>query len=240
MEFLYKLYSNEYFGVILFTIIGILAFLFILILILGKIDEKKSKQAIKESEDAFKDVTPEAVALEAPVNVAQPVVELEPTIDEEQPIMEEAIEESPVEIIEEPEEVIEPITMSESDPFANSYLDLSEIERSLNNTIEEPQPKEEITFMTPDLEEKEAVTNITASEPAKVTPMPDQFSSVYVNHSVDVPTVHPEEENDAPDMEFELPKKVTETTSEAEPKQEEVPGLMIFPDIESETYEIHK
>lgn len=239
MEFLYKLYGNEYFGVILFTIIGILAFLFILILILGKIDEKKSKQAEKEAEDALKDVTPAAVAVEAPAVVSNPAIEIQPEISVEQPVMEEAVDVAPIEIVEEPEEeVIEPVTMTESDPFANAYLDLSEIERSLNSTLEEPQVQEEVTFVTPNLGTEEAVTTMTTSEPAKVTARPDQFSSVYVNHSVDIPTTQVAEPED--DMDFELPKKAVEPKENTEVHQEEVPGLMIFPEIESETYDINK
>ena len=41
MEFLYKLYSNNYFGIGLFIVITVLAFSFLVILFFGKKDEKK-------------------------------------------------------------------------------------------------------------------------------------------------------------------------------------------------------
>ena len=40
MEFLYKLYSNNYFGIGLFIVITVLAFSFLVILFFGKRDEK--------------------------------------------------------------------------------------------------------------------------------------------------------------------------------------------------------
>ena len=43
MEFLYKLYSNNYFGIGLFIVITVLAFSFLVILFFGKKDEKKRK-----------------------------------------------------------------------------------------------------------------------------------------------------------------------------------------------------
>ncbi len=44
MEFLYRLYSNDYFGIGLFIVITILAFSFLVILFFGKKDEKASNQ----------------------------------------------------------------------------------------------------------------------------------------------------------------------------------------------------
>ena len=43
MEFLYKLYESEYFGIGLFIVITILTFLFLVILFFGKKDEKVRK-----------------------------------------------------------------------------------------------------------------------------------------------------------------------------------------------------
>ena len=48
MEFLEKLYEMENFGLYLFGVIGILIVLFMIVLILGKRDQKKSKEQISE------------------------------------------------------------------------------------------------------------------------------------------------------------------------------------------------
>ena len=48
MEFIEKLYSNEYFAPVLFTIVGILTVLFIVVLILALLDAKKSRKSVVE------------------------------------------------------------------------------------------------------------------------------------------------------------------------------------------------
>lgn len=74
MDFLYKLYSNENFGIILFVIISILVLAFLIILFFGKKDEKLRKLAEtkkleinqnEEAEVAFQDVE-EPINLEIP------------------------------------------------------------------------------------------------------------------------------------------------------------------------------
>lgn len=54
MEFLYKLYSNNYFGIGLFIVITILAFAFLVILFFGKRDEKARIAKEKELENRTK------------------------------------------------------------------------------------------------------------------------------------------------------------------------------------------
>lgn len=49
MEFLYKLYSNDYFGIGLFIVITILAFSFLVILFFGKKDEKARKEELNNN-----------------------------------------------------------------------------------------------------------------------------------------------------------------------------------------------
>lgn len=76
MEFLYKLYDNEYFGIALFIVIAILIFLFLLILFFGKKDEKKrkleeTKRLELESTNAFKETNESIESLEIP-EIAQP------------------------------------------------------------------------------------------------------------------------------------------------------------------------
>ena len=57
MEFIEKLYSNELFAPILFTIVGILTVLFIVVLILALRDAKKSKQSVVEIVENPEDFT---------------------------------------------------------------------------------------------------------------------------------------------------------------------------------------
>lgn len=78
MEFLYKLYDNEYFGIALFIVIAILIFLFLLILFFGKKDEKKrkleeTKRLELESANAFKETNENVESLEIP-EIAQPTL----------------------------------------------------------------------------------------------------------------------------------------------------------------------
>lgn len=77
MEFLESLYSIENFGIYLFVIIGILVFLFLLVLFLGKKDQKRRKELEEkleqtkiESRDSFEEVSAES-SLEIPVNTEE-------------------------------------------------------------------------------------------------------------------------------------------------------------------------
>ena len=73
MEFLEKLYSQEYFAPILFTIIAILAVLFIIVLILALRDAKKKKGAVDNTTtDAFAKTNEEVQEIN--VNVSAPEV----------------------------------------------------------------------------------------------------------------------------------------------------------------------
>jgi hypothetical protein len=56
MEFLYRLYSNDYFGIGLFIVITILAFSFLVILFFGKKDEKQRNEEIKNNNISSNDI----------------------------------------------------------------------------------------------------------------------------------------------------------------------------------------
>lgn len=222
MNWIYDLYSNEFFGVILFTVIGVLAVLFILILILGKMDEQKRKKAEAKEEDAMKDVTPEAVKVEVPISTEK--VEEEPVVPVEEVKEPEPMEEEMVVSVEVPEEEIAPVTFEpepEEENYSTSFLGLEEIEKSLN-----------VETVTPVVEE-EVVSEPEVEEAPKTQVLQDQFSSVYVTPSASKPEV----KKSVPDMDFELPKPKAAT-----PKKEEstVPGLTFFSDVEAETYDIEK
>lgn len=96
-EFLDKLYSYEYFGEILFIVIGVLVLAFIIILILGLRDAKKNKNAkeiVEESDlqtknatDTFNEVASAPVDLSVNnVNTESVVLDQDNTIEIKQPI----------------------------------------------------------------------------------------------------------------------------------------------------------
>ena len=95
MEFLEKLYSQEYFAPVLFTIIAILAVLFIIVLILALRDAKKKKSVQGGTNDAFAQVseTPQEIN----VNVSAPVAPVEAPVETPQ---EEVKEENVISSVE--------------------------------------------------------------------------------------------------------------------------------------------
>ena len=83
MEFLEKLYSQEYFAPVLFAVIAILAVLFIIILILALRDAKKRKIVDGGTNDAFAKVSEEPQEINVSVsNPETSEVKIEPEIKE--------------------------------------------------------------------------------------------------------------------------------------------------------------
>ncbi len=121
MEFLNRLYSNEYFGIGLFIVISVLALLFLIILFFGKKDEKKRLELERlnlETEDKTKPkeeeelTTLEPIVLHKEEQEQKQEKEIEPlTMNQEENI--ETLEE----IKETPKE--------EFDPFVTSNLVLN-------------------------------------------------------------------------------------------------------------------
>lgn len=147
MEFLYKLYSNNYFGIGLFIVITILAFLFLVILFFGKKDEKARNKIEKiEKEEKIE----KTELIEENTGILEPIA-LEQTINSEE-IPEEKPEEFevPTEVnpIIEEEPILEPIQeeiisfeetpREEMDPFVTSNIVLN-----TDYINEEPITKEE-------------------------------------------------------------------------------------------------
>lgn len=142
MEFLYKLYSNNYFGIGLFIVITILAFAFLVILFFGKRDEKariakekelenRTKTENIESKEEITNDTLEAMtldensSLETEENINEDKITLEDpkeeSIFEREPVLEETIldtsREEPTYYEETPRE--------EMDPFVTSNIVLN-------------------------------------------------------------------------------------------------------------------
>lgn len=145
MEFLYRLYGNEYFGIGLFIVITILAFSFLVILFFGKKDEKERNKEIENNVDA--EMAPkEELQAEALETVDLPV--------ENNTILE------PVS-----EAILEPVNESttenmsiEIDPFVSSNM-------VLNSNLVEEIKIENPTEVVPETEEKIEEENIFGEMP---------------------------------------------------------------------------
>ena len=176
-EFMEKLYSNQYFGIVLFAIIGILALLFIIVLILALRDAKKRKQ--------IEDVTIESDKAEDMANVAfasynDVPVKVEVKADDQvQPVKEDKpeTEDNVVEIKTLQDESFDSVTVEApttmpDENSASLFPDL-EIGKPDINEIDKPEEekKEPIVEEAP----KEEVT-----EPVLKPQQPEQFSSIYV------------------------------------------------------------
>lgn len=143
MEFLYKLYSNNYFGIGLFIVITILAFAFLVILFFGKRDEKariaEEKELEKKTNVENTEVKEEVPndTLEAITLNEEPSLETEEIIKEEEVPLTETTEdtsileqESTIEvpILDTQEEELpyyEETAKEEMDPFVTSNIVLN-------------------------------------------------------------------------------------------------------------------
>ena len=196
-EFMEKLYSNQYFGIVLFAIIGILALLFIIVLILALRDDKKRKQ--------IEDVTIESDKAEDMANVAfasynDVPVKVEVKADDQvQPVKEDKpeTEDNVVEIKTLQDESFDSVTVEApttmpDENSASLFPDL-EIGKPDINEIDKPEEekKEPIVEEAP----KEEVT-----EPVLKPQQPEQFSSIYVT-----PGAIPKKEEDSVSIPTELP-----------------------------------
>lgn len=144
MEFLYKLYSYNYFGIGLFIVITILAFAFLIILFFGKKDEKTRRelQKIEENREAINQleankVEPEKEELE-PISLENIKQELK---------IEEPVEEVPVftnnlEPVREEKEFSNPSVHDELD--LDFDIDTTSIQKDFNieRTNQELEDKE--------------------------------------------------------------------------------------------------
>lgn len=253
MEFLYKLYDNEYFGIALFIVIAILIFLFLLILFFGKKDEKKrkleeTKRLELESTNAFKETNENVESLEIP-EIKQPeglnenqgilaVNNLENANDTEDSVInvptlnvadfdlkEETKENSPINI------ELPKIDEHKENGNENSV----DIDNLFQTNLELPKENKESE------EIKEKANNVIASK------IEAPFSSVYVNKVEETKVDNTKSSNE---FSFELPKMAAPESENIKenktPKAEEIEVSKVsdfdslFGDIETETYNIEK
>ncbi len=143
MEFLYKLYSNNYFGIGLFIVITVLAFSFLVILFFGKRDEKVRNEKrlenhksleqpkvekIEENEEPDLEIGKiEPIAIEENIEEKIETISLENNAPTSFHLEEEIADEKTVEtpILDETLEYFEETPKEEIDPFATSNIVLN-------------------------------------------------------------------------------------------------------------------
>lgn len=241
MEFLYKLYDNEYFGIALFIVIAILIFLFLLILFFGKKDEKKrkleeTKRLELESTNAFKETNENVESLEIP-EIAQPTLN--------------ADKENAVSLESNDEVVLNTPTLDVSSVDSDTINNTVSLDNSLLNSHNNILNNNEVIDLpkTNDLATNESInensldidnlfqTNIELpKENAPVDnhqlniEMPEikeekhdalkveaPFSSVYINKQEDINKIELPEKNVQP-LGFELPKMAESENVNHEPE----------------------
>ncbi len=231
---LYRLYSNENFGIGLFIVVTVLAFSFLIILFFGKKDEKDRNIREEIARNNIDDV-PENNN-ESLNSMVIENKESDSTLPKTEMLMDEAKQEEK-ETVKEPEkEVEEPLNpfelptlieeekepvMPMADLTENTYDILKEdigasLDNSMNlDSLENMMPTKNEVEAEPVIKEED-VPSIFASEvveevqpemPKPKTTFSNQFSSVYVNKKEDiVPEKEPVEEIKPVKPDFELPK----------------------------------
>lgn len=258
MEFLYKLYDNEYFGIGLFIVIAILIFLFLLILFFGKKDEKKrkleeTKKLELENTNAFKESNDTVEALNIP-EIEQPVINesvVSENKDQELNKSDEILFNIPK--LEEP--VLQSATTQQPTVAPTNEVveqSVSEINEDVKASDDVQKPIEDINinelFQT-NLNElpKEAIVEEVKNEDIVLPKVEAPFSSVYVNNKEE--KVEQEEKKNINPIMFELPKRVDEVKKEEEVKVDNSNNVEVekisdfdslFGDIEAETYDLNK
>ena len=217
MKFLYRLYDQQYFGIILFIIIFTLLLLFLIIFFFGKKDEKEQLEKTKKLELAKnnnkKDNNVESYK-EVDGNTKELVI---PEI--EQPKIEEEVEIDPFEKIEEPQ-----IEINE----AKEEIDI-------NSLFELPQNEEKVEVNNNEINivEPVAMEQPVVNEPVVETP---SFNSVYEE---------PKKEENVPFEMPKLMEMPKLKNDEVKPEttnifaEEKPVNNNIFDNFENETYDIN-
>lgn len=235
-DFILKMYSSDYFTLVLTIALVVLVILFFVVLFFGKKDKKlQETQKLQKIDDAFKEksepqkieiTTTEKKELPLPENEA-PIVEdktqILPVVEEKEPV-EEKIPEPKEDVkatIMEPQ--MEATSEIKSIPEENNKYD--ELSNSLEKELTElANLKNEFNAIK--VPEKEEQEEISVKEEKKE--QPQVFSSVFVNNSA---------EDD-----FELPTLKEETKEEKEtaktPQESEEINTFSFDDISGETYNL--
>ena len=216
MEFLYKLYDKEYFGIVLFGVIAILIFLFLIILFFGKKDEKNRKleetrRLELEAANGFKETTENIEELNIPI-IEQPIYVKEEDLKTDEILDTDLTLDSMVvnPQLEENLATIDNVNNELKNNIINELEFKNEVEEKVLETTEEKNKLEQPFMSEFDIDnlfqtniknnqdEEDNVEEIKLEEPEEeikteieVAPKVEApFSSVYINN--DLPKVNEE------------------------------------------------
>ena len=222
MEFLEKLYSQEYFAPVLFTIIAILAVLFIIVLILALRDAKKKKNVVDNTaNDAFAKVNDEAQ--EVNINATSPEIN---------EIKEEKININNNDVVSSVEttgsefkeiEIPAPIADNNESTITSQEVVTPSVDNVVTPEVETP----EIKIETPE----EVVTEINSNDVAQAENDLDSIAATLLseykkdNQSVEVPS----EEVSTQPSEFSSVGVTPDVLPAEEKKDSELPSLNDIP-----------
>lgn len=267
MEFLYRLYSNSYFGIGLFIVMTILVFSFLVVLFFGKKDEKarsKMENNIDNQEETkveeIKIPIEEDLKVESLATMSEDKDEVEnvyeiPSLEVEEDIVEPSQTQESIPEIEEDEEdnvfISDIFSLKPNlDNIETENVDEVSVEDFNNNeTIFESEKIDDdtISMDIPAIQEVEESNIFTEDSeidemPVRKQPSSPIFSSVYLNGGK-----KEEESKEAEDVsvrptprkpEFELPKKIELPKLNKESQDDSINS--IFSHLEDESYNIDK
>lgn len=241
MEFLEKLYSKEYFAPVLFTVIAILAVLFIIVLILALRDAKKKKNVEGGTNDAFAKVSEEPQEINVNVSSSEPTEVPVITENKEEEVKSESVvssvEPTPTgfENVEVPAPVEEsnetPIVTEAPAPFATPTPEVPEEPQDIKIDSIPDVDTPDVTKAENDLDSIAAslLSDYQKEKEEKVetpTVQPNEFSSVGITPN----TLPVEEEKsfDIPnlnDIPVPQPVRVTETSTVIDSSKQSVDSI---------------
>lgn len=215
MEFLYRLYSNDYFGIGLFIVITILAFSFLVILFFGKKDEKARKEELNTKEINDNNINQTEVNTMDPSLQASQVTTTESL--ESMTLPNNGAMEEVKPVIQELEQNIQqPVNTVEADfnPFISSPV----IEESVTPNTSQVFPSSEVVSPVVEETSVEPQMNINVQEQEvgnfepnifRENPLnQDAFTSSAINEPIVAPSIENENIPDAFSLDDSLEKPI--------------------------------
>lgn len=219
MDFLYKLYSNQYFALILFSVIAVLLVLFIIVLIAAMKDAKKRKLEISNSEESTE---------------AQ-------KIEDNAPIEETGSSEATPAFTEESKEI------ELEAPQTDITLDEPDNENSMNDLLNEfEKPEIDLHDVENDLDALIAKVSLNENENAKKVEESSLNEDFDLDEDFELPAIKKIEDveeiadDNLKEDKIEEPEIVEENKEEVKEINLEGTGVLNFSNVETESYEIKK
>ena len=254
MEFLYRLYSNDYFGIGLFIVITILAFSFLVILFFGKKDEKARNTEINKEKNTTETVTNpvdnkentvEEVELQ-PDSIGQldSVIEgLAPASDAPVEENEKEQESNPIDPFAVPENLISTPELPDEQPENEVVLPQEGKEENVSEIEQNSSPFEmdggEVSDQEAEkTEEESAIPSNINLEPFHIEapvieePVPNDIFAEPSNEEPKKPTLPPQFSSVYLNNSNNKPKENIEKETDKKVEAEEVAPMPVKPDFE--------